>query len=306
MVTVMPKRKMPEFFINAFYESKFRGNIFVIKAGGKIIEDDTALDSLISNINDLNRHGIKVLLVYGGGRALDEASAEQGLEVKKYNGRRITGAADMDLMTKVVGGKLSLRVMAAMARCGVNGINFNAVPHDWMDVYLRTKDPIDFGFVGDIDSVDSRPIIRLFNSADFIAMPCIAYAHKNDTVCNINADTIATALAVGIGAHKLMFLSDVDGVQIDGTTAFLITAEDIPTLIENGTATGGMRVKLENCKRALEGGVRRIHLMNGLRADAVRNEIFESVGPGTMLITEAERENYMNEIEAQKMIEGTR
>lgn len=300
----MPRRKMPDFFINAFYESKFRGHLFVIKAGGKVIEDDESLNHLISNIRDLTTHGIKVLLVYGGGRALDVAAEERGIKVEKHNGRRITTAADMDLMKQVVGGNLSLKVTEVVAKHNLNGLSFNAVPYDWMDVTLREKDPIDFGYVGEIRNVHARSINRLFGVADFIATPCIAYAEDAQTSCNINADTIATELAIAVKAQKLMFLSDVDGVKINDKSAFIITAEEIPQLINDGIATGGMRVKLENCKRALESGVRRIHLINGFRENALRNEIFESIGPGTMLITEAERQNYMNEIEAQKVIEG--
>jgi acetylglutamate kinase len=99
-------------------------------------------------------------------------------------------------------------------------------------------------------------------------------------------------------------MSDVDGVQINGESAFLITAEEIDGLIKKGTVTGGMKVKLENCKSALDSGVRRIHLINGLREDALSKEIYEPVGPGTMLIKESERTSYLNEVEAQKVIEA--
>ena len=111
-------------------------------------------------------------------------------------------------------------------------------------------------------------------------------------------------LAAEMKAHKLIFLSDVDGVQIGGKTAPVITRQEIPALIQDGTATGGMRVKLENCFAALNGGVKRIHLISGLRRDALKKEIYEPVGPGTMLFDEAERESYRNEVEAQKVIEA--
>ena len=103
---------------------------------------------------------------------------------------------------------------------------------------------------------------------------------------------------------KLIFLADVDGVKIGGQTAEVITAEQIDGYITDGTATGGMKVKLENCKAALDAGVRRIHLLSGLRENALRSEIYEPVGPGTMLFTEAERASYENEVEAQKLVEG--
>jgi acetylglutamate kinase len=299
----MARNKMPKFFINAFYESKFKDNLFVIKAGGKIIEDEKALANLIENIRDLTTHGIKVLLVYGGGRAMDESVVARGFTVQKHDGRRITDANTLGVMKEVIGGTLSLNVYEAMAQCNIEGLTFNAVPAAWMKVALRPKKPVDFGFVGDIHATNPRPIQRLFRTVDFIACPCLAWAEEG-TLCNINADTIATQLAIGVKAHKLIFLSDVDGVSIKGETASLLTAEQIPGYIADGTVNGGMKVKLQNCAAALEAGVRRIHLINGLRPDALKKEIFEPVGPGTMLIRESERQHYRNEVEAQKVIES--
>lgn len=297
---------MPKFFINAFYESKFRDNLFVIKAGGKIIEDEKALSNLAANIQELTRHGIKVLMIYGGGQALDSEVEKRGIGVKRENGRRITDANTLDIMKEVVGGRLSLSVYKAFAERGVEALNLNAVPADWMDVLLRPKKPVDYGLVGDIHGAMSRPIKRLFKTVNIVTVPCLAWAKdagKNGGLVNINADTIATELAIGLKAHKLIFLSDVDGVQINGEVQGMITADDIDTHIASGAVTGGMKVKLENCKRALSAGVSRIHLINGLRDDALKKEIYEPIGPGTMLIQADDEQNYLNEIEAQKLIE---
>ena len=142
--------RTPKFFINAFYESKFKDNLFVIKAGGKVVEDQKSLDNLISNIRELTMHGIKVLLVYGGGKALDDGAKTRGLEIKKEGGRRITDAADLAMMKEVIGGQLSLDVYQSMARNYSEGLSFNAVPADWMKIKLRAKTPVDYGFVGDV------------------------------------------------------------------------------------------------------------------------------------------------------------
>ncbi len=295
-------RKPPNFFIDAFYESKFKDSLFVVKAGGKIVEDPKILDNLISNIRELTMHGVKVLLIYGHGRAVDEKLESRKIEVKKIEGRRVTDAPTLEVIQEVVGGTLSLNIASSIARNNVEGISLNAIPADWMRIEMRPKKPVDYGFVGDIKSVESRPVARLFKVANFIACSCVGVTPEGQ-ICNINADTVATQLAIGLKANKLMFLSDVDGVQIGGKSADIITAQEIPGLIRDGTATGGMKVKLENCLAALNGGVRRIHLLSGLRTDALRNEIYESVGPGTMLFQESERESYANEVAAQKVIE---
>lgn len=295
-------RKKPNFFIEAFYESKFKDNLFVVKVGGKVVEDCAILDNLISNIRDLTLHGIKILLIYGHGRLVDEKLQQRGIEVNKVEGRRVTDAATLEVIQEVVGGTLSLNIASSMAKHNVEGITLNAIPHDWMRIELRPKKPVDYGFVGDVKNVESRPVARLFRTSNFVACSCLGVTPEGQ-VLNINADTIATQLAIGTKAHKLMFLSDVDGVQIDGKAADIITAQEIPGLIKNGVATGGMKVKLENCLAALNGGVRRIHLINGLRPDALKKEIYESVGPGTMLFHDSERAAYANEVEAQKVIE---
>lgn len=305
----MTQTKLPDFFINAFYESKFRDNVFVVKASGAVIEDDTARDCLLADIQELTLHGIQVILIYGGGEMIDNAIEERGMGVKRQNGRRVTDAATLGIISQVIGGDLALRVYRSMFKAKLDGLSFNAVPADWMRVVKRppTQDQdgntIDWGFVGNIEEVHTRPIRRLLKTSNFIACPCLSISRDGD-VCNINADTIATDIASAIQADKLVFMSNVDGVKIGTDTAFMISDAEIPTLIADGTVTDGMKVKMENCARALGAGVKRIHLINGLRDNALYNEIFESVGPGTMLLREEERENYMNEIEVQKLIGG--
>jgi len=294
--------KIPQFFINGFYESKFKDNLFVIKAGGKVVEDEQALGSLLSNIRDLNHVGIRVLLIYGGGRAMDELADARGVEVKKTGGKRITDAANMQIVKEVLGGDLSFRVSSAMAKAKIDGLSLNTVPKDWMNVEIAPKCDGD-DFTGGIRSVDNRAVNRILRSYNFIACACLALT-DDGTVCNINADTIATQIAIGTKAHKLIFLSDVDGVNINGETQHLITDTQIDGFIADGSVTGGMQVKLESCKEALDAGVNRIHLINGLKDNALRSEIFESTGPGTMLIPEAGRDAYENEVATQKIIEG--
>ncbi len=294
---------LPDFFINAFYESKFRDNLFIVKASGSVIENEDARDNLIANIRDLTLHGIKVILIYGGGNAIDEALNTRNIEIRKHEGRRITDQATIQVIREVIGGDLALSISETMRKNELDGLSFNAVPNNWMNVDIRPKAPIDYGYVGDITEVHTRPARRLLKSTDFIACPCLAISDDGD-LCNINADTIATELAAGLKADKLIFMSNVDGVKIGGETALMVTAEDIPNLIKDGIVTDGMQVKMENCLGALNAGVKRIHLINGLRENALSTEIFESVGPGTMLLRSEEKESYMNEVEVQKAIGG--
>ncbi len=296
-------KTLPDFFINAFYESKFRDNLFIVKASGSVIEDEHARNNLIANIRELTLHGIKVILIYGGGEMIDAAVEKRGIGVKRQNGRRVTDSATLDIIKEVIGGQLSLSIYESMQHNKLEGLSFNAVPADWMHVVLRPKKPIDYGFVGDIHGINIRPILRQLKVTGFIACPCLSIT-EDGALCNINADTIATALATGLKADKLIFMSNVDGVKVDGKTAMMISSGDITGLIDDGIVTDGMKVKMENCLGALNAGVKRIHLINGLRDNALHKEIFESVGPGTMLLRSEEEESYMNEVEVQKAIGG--
>jgi len=294
--------KLPDFVINAFYESKFRDSLFVIKASGDVVESEKSLDNLLKDIRELTMHGIKVLLIYGGGKAMDKASEERGIVVEKINGRRINKAGNIQVLKEIVGGNLSLNVTSAMQKHNIEGLSFNALPVNWADISIVPKTPED-KFTGGINIVYPRTIKRLFKVTNFIACACIGTSQDGQIV-NINADTIATNFSIALKAQKLIYLSNVDGVKINVETAFIITENDIPKLIKDGIVTGGMQVKMENCKQALEAGVKRIHLINGLRENALHDEIFQSVGPGTMILREDERENYLNEIEIQKAIGG--
>ena len=300
--TSAKKRTTPNFLIEAFYEGRFKDSLFVVKAGGKIIEDQKSLDNLLSNILDLNLRGIKVLLIYGHGRAVDEKLKERKIEVKKVNGRRITDAPTLGAIKDVVGGLLAMNVAGSMARNRLSGVSLSAVPADCMEVVRRPAKPVDFGFVGDVKEVKAAAVQSLFKVTNFIACSCLGVA-ADGQIYNINADTVATQFAIGLKAHKLIFLSDVDGVLVNGKTAEMLTVDDIPKLVKKGVVTGGMHVKLENCAAALKKGVRRIHLINGLRKDVLKKEIYEPVGTGTMLILNEEREVYAREIAAQWALE---
>lgn len=288
--------------IKEFYRERYKGSLFVVKAGGRVISDVAARRSLLSNIKDLTESGMKVLLIYGGGHAIDAALEEAGIVPEKIEGRRVTSRAAISVIQRVMVEDLGFAVSSTMAELGVNGLNLSNIPLSWgvLDFRARDKEE-DYGFDGFFVSVDDAPIRALFESVSFVSCPCLGVSDKGPV--NINADNVAVALAEGVHSRKLIFLSDVDGVMKDGAVMPLITDAEIAGLIESGVAEGGMRVKLENCAHALEQGVRRIHLINGFRANGLTDEIYDAVGLGTMVIREVDRARYLNEIERQRDIE---
>lgn len=287
--------------IKEFYQAKYRGDLFVVKAGGRIINDDDARHSLLSDIQELTDAGTKVLLVYGGGHAIDEALETAGIEPRKFEGRRITGPREMHIIKHVMAADIGFKISSSMAEIGLAGLTLNSLPASWIEVTPRPRDDAtDFKYDGRIDSVHDDQVRRAFEGISFIATPCLSVTDKDGI--NINADNVAVALAAGAKTGKLVLLSDVDGVLVDGKTAPFITDAEIPGLIADGTVTGGMQVKLENCLYALESGVKRIHLLDGFRDHALLSEVYDSIGPATMVIREEDRQSYLNEIEAERVI----
>lgn len=284
-----------------FYQAKYRGCLFVVKAGGRMIADEDSRRSLLEDIKELTDHEIKILLVYGGGHAIDTGLKDAGIEPRKVNGRRISGPAEMKVIKQVMAAGLAFQVASTMAEIGLDGLPLVCTPPGWLDIVpVPRDDETDFGYDGRIKDVDMAKVRETFDGVNFIATPCQSATAKDGI--NINADNVAVALAIGAQARKLIFLSDVDGVIIDGKTAPFITDKEIPQLIEDEIVTGGMRVKMENCLHALQSGVKRIHLIDGFREHALQNEIYDSVAPSTMLLPEENRQAYLNEIETHKVI----
>lgn len=303
----MIAKTVKNFIRNSFYTGKFRDNIFVIKMGGNIISSPDALKTLISDIKDITFGGVRVLLVYGGGKPIDDALASEGIVPNKIEGRRVTSPQDLKIIQRVLAGDLGFSLYSTMAQVGLHGLLLNALPHEWTTVAMRPKEPIDLGLAGIIQDVHVQPIHDLFRHTQFVATPCLAVCDDGrGTVVNINADTVATELAIGLKAHKLIFLTDVDGVMVNGAVTSVLSDQDATKLIANGTALGGMKIKLESCLKALSKGVKRIHIINGLNPDSLNKEIFTSGGSGTMLLRETERPAYETEIQYQKaMTAGT-
>ncbi len=287
--------------IKDFYKAKYKGSLFVVKAGGRMIHDDDSRLSLMQDIKELTEAGVKILLVYGGGHAMDQSLLAAGIEPRKVNGRRITGPKEMQIIKRVMAADLGFKVSSTMAELDLYGLALNSTPSGWISVTPRERDdPEYYGYDGGIDDVNADHLMEAFKGVNFICTPCLSATAKDGI--NINADNVAVALAAGSQARKLIFLSDVEGVLVDGKTAPYLTDKEIPELIEKGIVTGGMQVKLESCLYALSKGVRRIHLLDGFRPQALSSEVYDSTGPATMIIREDDRRAYLNEIEAHNAI----
>ena len=284
---------------NKFYKNLFKDKLFIIKAGGRVITDKDARENLINNIQELTKDGINVLLIYGGGAAIDDALEEIGRKPLKVNGRRISSADDIKIIKKTLAGDLGFKLSESLVKAQLPSTVLNAIPPHWSHAQRRPNHEDIVRFDGTLTNIDGHAIHDHFQATNLAICPCLAF-NEEGTALNINADNVAVEIAIATKACKLILLTDIDGVQVDGQTASVLTAKEINTLIDDGTVKDGMQVKLENCISALRAGVKRVHILNGFRKDVLRDEVYTSDGAGTMIVRENEKTIYLKQELAKK------
>ncbi len=260
------------------------GKVVVVKYGGAAMAERALALPFVKDIALLRYAGMLPVLVHGGGPQLTEVASRMGLKTKFVGGLRVTDAETLDVATMVLAGKINTDIVALLEAGGVPSVGMSGV--DGGLLIARKKQDPDLGFVGEITEV--RPKLIQGAIEDFV--PVVASIATDDAgqVYNVNADTVAAELAIGLGAEKLVFIIDVPGI-IDRSGELLseLGVQDCLDLIANGSVDGGMVPKLESSVRALKEGVRRIHLIDGRVEHSLVLELFTPEGVGTMIAPDA-------------------
>ncbi|MEZ5312841.1 MAG: acetylglutamate kinase [Thermoanaerobaculia bacterium] len=281
------------------YLRLFQGRTFVVKLSGEAIPEagDAAgrarLDAFLEQVEIVHRLGIRVVLVHGGGPQTTALATRLGLETTKVDGRRVTDGPTLEAAVMATAGTVNTTLLAACRRLelpavGVSGIDAGLVAaHRRPPVLSHAGEPVDFGFVGDIDAIDPKVLERLLD-AGFVPVVAPLAADEEGTVFNVNADTIAAEVARALGATKLLFALGVPGLlERADDPASLISLTDLAGLADletRGIVSGGMLPKSRAVRRALEGGVARVHLVPFAARDALLVELFTNEGIGTMVV----------------------
>jgi len=282
------------------YIQRFQGKTFVVKFSGKVTEDKENLASLAEEIALLHQVGIRVCVVHGGGKQLNELAEKLGVVQTVIGGRRVTDDDTLDLAKMIFRGKINTEILAQFRRRGVHAVGLSGIdggvvravkrpPKEVLNRETGATESIDFGHVGDVVEVDASLINTLLDSG---YLPIISSLGADDDgrVFNINADTIAAEIAVELHAEKLILLTDVNGIYLDESNASTklskITSSDARHLIESGRATGGMIPKLENLITLVGRGVSSAHIVSGTTRNAVLAEVFTDEGTGTMVVND--------------------
>jgi len=277
------------------YIRMYKGKIFVVKVGGRVVGRKEMLDALVEDVCLLQQVGIKVVLVHGGGSQATDMSKRLGLEPKLVDGRRVTDAETLEVAKMVYAGTLNVDILATFRAHETDAVGLSGVDAGLVVAKKRAAGAVDYGFVGDIETVDPKVLVTLLDAGMTPVVACLG-ADAEGGVLNINADSVAEAVARALKAEKLVVVTDTEGILKDvGNPSSLVSytdCEEIETLKSSGRLTGGMLPKVDACVRALKGGVRRTHIINGLKPGALMREVFTNAGCGTMIVERRERQAY--------------
>ncbi|MDR0391175.1 MAG: acetylglutamate kinase [Planctomycetaceae bacterium] len=264
----------------------------VIKIGGSLMEDETAMTHLLLDIVFMETVGMKPVLIHGGGAAISQAMSVAGIEPRFVQGRRYTDAASLEIVKRVLGKEINEHLAEQINKFGgqAKPISFyhgtNVLFGEKLFLNDENGEVIDIGLVGKITSVNVDMIEMLCNNYIIPVIPSVAIMDDGSgQVLNVNADTVATAVASELRAEKLVYVSDVNGVRTNpndpSSMIDSITADRAHEMLSSGCIVGGMIPKIEACLETLERGVNKIHIINGKLRHALLMEIFTSTGVGT-------------------------
>ena len=271
---------------------KFRDTTTVIKLGGSVVEHPDSLRHLLLDIVFLSTLGMRIVVVHGGGKAINRAMDEAGIEPKWVQGRRYTDDATLAIVEKVLATDLNHELVAKLEEYGGRAMSLNFLSTNVLFGETLTLDgpngeQVDLGYVGEVTKVDRLTIDNLMYAGQVPVIPSMAMGPDGQKL-NVNADTAATAVAAAIGAEKLVVLSDTPGVLRvvnDPESLFThITAAEARQMIADGTIAGGMIPKIEGCLDTLAQGVKKIHIIDGRLRHSLLLEIYTTSGVGTELV----------------------
>ncbi len=274
------------------YIQKFNRKIIVVKYGGSAMSNEELQKNVIKDVTLLKLVGFKPIIVHGGGKAISSWVSKVGKEPEFINGLRVTDEETMEIAEMVLG-RVNKNLVRMVEELGVKAVGISGKDGGMLQVEKKYSDGKDIGFVGNITKVDPKLIFDLLEN-DFL--PIIAPIGLDDefNTYNINADDAACAIAKAIGADKLVFLTDIEGLykDINDKNSFIsrLTASEADALIEDGLIGGGMLPKLNNCTSAIKNGVNRVHILDGRIPHCLLLEIFTKKGIGTAIIDDAEKE----------------
>ena len=265
------------------YIQRYAGQTFVVKYGGHAMGDPEAARDFAEDVVLLKAVGINPVVVHGGGPQIGAMLKAQGIESRFVDGLRVTDAATMRTAEMVLSGTINKEIVGWIAAAGGRAVGISGKDARLITVTKIQHPTDDLGFVGEPDDIDTR-VIETIGKAGLIPVVAPVGVGPDGQTYNINADTVAGALAIATGAERLFLLTDVAGVlDKDKTLLTDLTPPAITRLQQEGVITGGMIPKLATCIHAVEGGVDAAVILDGRVPHAMLVEVFTKRGAGTLV-----------------------
>ena len=279
------------------YIRMYKRKVFVLKAGGEAFATAEGTRAIMEQVGILHGVGIRVVLVHGGGPQATQLATELGVATQFVDGRRVTDAGSLEVAMMVLNGQINTRLLAAcrdleIPAVGISGVDAGLIrARKRPPVHSDSGETVDYGFVGDIEAVDTDILLKQLDN-DLIPIISPLSADASGTLLNINADTVAAAIAVALGAEKLMLATGAPGIlESADDPRSVISYLDIAGLArlrEAGRLAGGMLPKAAAIEQALTGGVPRVHVIAYDLPDSLLLEVFTNEGMGTLVVSDIE------------------
>lgn len=268
------------------YIQRFNRKIIVVKYGGSAMVDENLQKNVIKDVALLKLIGMKPIIVHGGGKEISKWLKKIGKESRFVNGLRVTDEETMEVAEMVLN-RVNKHLVQMVEQLGVRAVGICGKDAGTIKVERKTANGQDIGYVGEIKQVNTALIDSLINH-DFIPVIAPIGLDDNYQTYNINADDAACAVATAIGAEKLAFLTDIEGVckdpQDKESLISVLTLDEARQLIDDGFIGGGMLPKIKNCIDAVDNGVNRVHILDGRKMHCLLLEFFTNKGIGTAII----------------------
>lgn len=276
------------------YVRLYRRKTFVVKAGGEVFADPAGTRALIEQLAILHQVGIRTVLVHGGGPQNTQLAKSLGVETRIVEGRRVTDGRTLEVAAMVLNGQINTQIVAECRALELPAIGISGVDAGLIRARRRSpvqvpgeNGPVDYGFVGDIESVDTAVLAtQLENGLLPVVSPLSA--DSGGMLLNVNADTVAAALASALGATKLVLATSAPGILEDredpASLISYIDLEGLERLRASGALADGMLPKARAIETAIRGGVPRVHVISYKVPDSLLLEIFTNEGTGTLVV----------------------
>ena len=275
------------------YIRLYKGKVFVIKVGGEVFADPELATALIEQVGILHQVGIRTVLIHGGGPQSTQLASDLGLDTKFVEGRRVTDGESLNVATMILNGQINTRILAAcrdlqIPAVGISGVDAGLIrAHKRPPVAGKDGESVDYGFVGDIDAVDADILQKQLDNG---LMPVVSplSCDESGTLLNINADTVAAAIAAELDAEKLILVTGATGIleDVSDPTSLIsyIDRKHLRELKEKGILADGMLPKAAAIDAAINDGVSRVHVISYKLPDSILLEVFTNEGTGTLVV----------------------